>query len=514
MVLLGLAASAFNAGVIAVVHHAVTGGVAERGALGLAFVGLSLGKVLSAYASGRVADGYSHESVTELRREIMAKLLRVPYRQFERLGGARALSSLTHDVSALHNALEMSASATVNAAVLIGGAVYLGQLSGRALLAMLLLFAVGFAVYRAMSRRTRALLREAGEQHSRLFAHFESLTSGMTELKQNAARRKALLDGPLLATTEQMLDLGMRAHARYLFAQSVNNLLVLGAIGFVLFLLPIGSGDQARVVSGYVLTGLYLTGSLSGLLRLMPTYTAAGIALQRIAELGVQLGEAGGEPNADPEARPTFTSIELRDVTLRYDEQRAFELGPITLALVPGELLLVTGGNGSGKSTLAKLLCGLYAPDSGEVRWDGRVVGADDRDAYRQLFSVVLSEFYVFDRLYGLRKEGLDARARDWLERLRLTEVVSVHGGVLSSRDVSRGQRKRLALLTALLEDRPIYLLDEWASDQDSEFKEIFYRELLPELKRRGKTLVVISHDDRFFELADRRLRLVDGRSG
>jgi putative ATP-binding cassette transporter len=89
---------------------------------------------------------------------------------------------------------------------------------------------------------------------------------------------------------------------------------------------------------------------------------------------------------------------------------------------------------------------------------------------------------------------------------------VQVEHGRLSSRDVSRGQRKRLALLTVLLEDRPVYVLDEWAADQDSEFKEIFYRQLLPELKRRGKTLVIISHDERYYGLADRRIHLADGR--
>lgn len=511
MAVLGAAASGFNAGVIAIVHRAIEAGP-ERATLGLAFLGMCIGKVLSAYLSGRVADGFSHESMTELRREVMRKLLTVPYRDFERIGSARALAALTTDVTVLHSALELTANATVNAAVLAGGALYLGYLDLRALAAMLLVAAAGFALYRAMSRRTRALLMHARDQNSRLFAYFESLTAGMAELKLNAARRKALLDGPLLATTEDMLALGMRAHARHLFAQSVNNALVLGAIGFVLFLLPVGEGEQARVVSGYVLTGLYLVGPLSGLLRLLPAYTSAGIALQRIEQLGVRLGEAGHEPSADPELRAEFRSLELRGVTLRYDEQRAFTLGPIDLRLEPGELVLVTGGNGSGKSTLAKLLVGLYAPDAGELRWDGRLVTAEQRDAYRQLFSVVLSEFYVFDRLYGIAPDAVDERARQWLARLGLADTVQVVEGALSSRDVSRGQRKRLALLSVLLEDRPIYVLDEWAADQDSEFKEVFYRELLPELKARGKTLVVITHDERFFAIADRCIRLQDGK--
>ncbi|HMI93434.1 MAG TPA: ABC transporter transmembrane domain-containing protein, partial [Polyangiales bacterium] len=268
---LGAVASGFNAGVIAIVHRAIEGG-GERTALGLTFLAMCLGKLVSAYLSGRVADTYSQKSMTELRREVMRKLLAVPYRDFERIGSARALAALTSDIAVLHSALELTASATVNAAVLIGGALYLCYLSWHALLAMLLLCAAGFALYRTMSVHTRALLVEARDQSARLYGYFESLTAGMAELKLNAARRKALLDGPLLETTESMLALGMRAHARHLLVQSANNGLVLGAIGFVLFLLPVGRGDHTQVVSGYVLTGLYLVGPLSALLRLLPAY--------------------------------------------------------------------------------------------------------------------------------------------------------------------------------------------------------------------------------------------------
>jgi putative ATP-binding cassette transporter len=87
-----------------------------------------------------------------------------------------------------------------------------------------------------------------------------------------------------------------------------------------------------------------------------------------------------------------------------------------------------------------------------------------------------------------------------------------VRDGVLSTVDLSQGQRKRLALMTAYLEDRPIYLFDEWAADQDPVFKEVFYLALLPELKARGKTVIVISHDDHYFHVADRILKLDYGK--
>ena len=513
LAVLGIAAAGCNAGLLAVIHKALAAqGQGSPRELALTFVGLGLGKAFTAYVSGRVADSYSHESMAELRRELIAKLLLVPYLRFERLGGARAYAALTTDVMLVNSAVQASAGLLVNCAVLVGGAAYLLYLDPRALAVLSVLGLVGFAIYRAMSGRARAMLRLARGEYDRLLSHFRALTEGAKELKQHAARRRAFVDGPLLETTERLLAHELEGNGRYLLGQAVNSLLVLAMIGIVLFALGGEHGMSGGVASGYVLVGLYLTGPLASVLRLLPQFASAEIALTRIAEVGVALGSTSGEPSADPSVRPSFASIELRAATHRYEDEGGFALGPISLRIAPAEILFITGGNGSGKSTLAKLLAGLYEPQSGELRWDGHPVGHATRDAYRQLWSAVFSEFYLFDRFYGLPAPDLDTRARELLQTLDLAHVVQVEGGALSTLDLSRGQRKRLALLTALLEDRPLYLLDEWAADQDPEFKQIFYQRLVPELKRRGKAVIVVTHDDRYFGVADRVLELRDGK--
>jgi putative ATP-binding cassette transporter len=505
---LGIAGAALNAGLIAVVHRALQS-AGPRRELAIAFVALALGKAISAYASGRIADSYSQASIAELRRELITRLLAVPYQRFERLGAARAYAALTTDVMTVNAALQATANGLVNAAVLAGGAAYLLYLDARAFGALLLLGVAGFAVYRAMSERARALLRKARAEHDRLFAHFHALTDGVKELKLHAGRRHAFLAGPLRETTDALLEHSIRGNSRYLLGQAINGLLVLAAVGVALF--AIGDGDGNAVASGYVLAALYLTGPLASLLRVLPVFAAAEIALQRIADAGVQLGrDAEIEPGAAAGSCSTFASVELQQVTHRHDEHTGFALGPLSLSIAPAEIVFVTGGNGSGKSTLARLLVGLYEPSAGEVVWDGATVTAARRDAYRQLFSAVFSEFHVFDRLYGLAAADADARAL--IADLGLQRVVQVRDGVLSSVELSRGQRKRLALLTALLEDRPIYVFDEWAADQDPAFKQVFYRRLLPQLKQRGKAVVAITHDDRWFDVADRVIELRDGQ--
>ena len=189
-----------------------------------------------------------------------------------------------------------------------------------------------------------------------------------------------------------------------------------------------------------------------------------------------------------------------------------FKLGPLDIEFYPGSVTFLVGGNGSGKTTLAKLLVGLYAPESGEVILDGEPVSDRNRDRYRQCFSAIFSDFHLFESLLAIQRSDLDEAGNRLLQRLHLQHKVKGSNGAFTTRALSQGQRKRLALVVACLEQRPFLVLDEWAADQDPLFKEVFYRELLPELKAQGKAVLVISHDDRYFHLGDRLLKLEEGR--
>ncbi|MGH7330558.1 MAG: ATP-binding cassette domain-containing protein, partial [Polyangiaceae bacterium] len=209
-----------------------------------------------------------------------------------------------------------------------------------------------------------------------------------------------------------------------------------------------------------------------------------------------------------------WATLELRGVihAFRSEDGRPFSLGPIDLTFKPGEVVYVMGGNGSGKTTLIKLLLSLYTPEAGEILVDGRAVAAEDVAGYRERFAAVLADYRVFEELYGVASTTRDADARALLERLSLADRVQVREGAWSTRDLSEGQRARLALVAALLRDRSIYVFDEWAAHQDPEFKSVFYESILPELKARGKTVVAVTHDDRFAHLADRIVRLEEGK--
>jgi putative ATP-binding cassette transporter len=248
----------------------------------------------------------------------------------------------------------------------------------------------------------------------------------------------------------------------------------------------------------------------------LPQLSRANIALQTVTDLGFAL--TSDKPEDLTEAAVPVNELqklELKALTHTYkreNECEDFAIGPVDLVIERGELLFITGGNGSGKTTLVKLITGLYMPETGHIHLNGRLIDEHNVEWYRQHFSVVFSDFYLFEHLLGLSKHDTEIQAQHYLEELKLSQKVKVANGKLSTTELSQGQRKRLALLTAYLEDRPVYVFDEWAADQDPYFKNIFYMHLLPELKARGKTVIVISHDDRYFDVADRIIKLSDGQ--
>ncbi len=261
--------------------------------------------------------------------------------------------------------------------------------------------------------------------------------------------------------------------------------MALGLLDAGAFAVPAVMPVPRPVLTGFTFAILYMVGPVQVILNSMAQLSRAVTAIDRVEQVGGEL--AASAPVAQPPLPAaeggTWHSLELDGVTHSYHNERdgsTFTLGPVDLSFRPGEIVFITGGNGSGKTTLAKLLTGLYTPESGVVRLDGRPVDGAGVEGYHALWSTVFSDFHLFESLLGLARDTLDADARRTLEELQLDHKVTVEGGKLSTTSLSQGQRKRLALLTATLEDRPIYLFDEWAADQDPHFKSVFYHELLP----------------------------------
>ena len=516
-IIAGIISGATSTGMLAVINASLRRNGPSTGTLIWIFVALCLLLPLARFTSEWLLIRLGQGSLLELRMRLCRQILATPLRRLEEFGASRLMSSLTDDIPTITNALLAIPLICINTAVVIGGLIYLGWLSWPVLLMVLVFMAVGIATYQLPVIKAIKFIHAAREHTEALFRHFRALTEGTKELKLHRRRREVFAEDVLKTSATAFRRENVKAATIYSAAASWGQTLGFVVVGLLVFALPSWYAFDLQVMTGYVLVLLFVITPLQVVMNTLPNLSRANIAVARVEELGLSLTKFANEEKTSPhnDLPATWDSLELREVMHNYpseEKDEGFMLGPIDLTLRPGELVFFTGGNGSGKTTLAKLLLGLYAPESGEIRLNGIPITDENRDHYRQMFTAVFSDFYLFDSLLGIESPQVDEQALEYLKQLQLTQKVQVNDGVLSTTNLSQGQRKRLALLTAYLEDRPIYLFDEWAADQDPLYKQVFYYELLPELKARDKTVLVISHDDRFYEVADRIIKLDYGK--
>lgn len=520
-IIAGIVAGIANAGFIAVINTALTGGFSARRELIWIFATLCVILPASRFLSSILLSRLVQTARAEIELQLCHRVLSAPLRRIEEIGTPRLLAALTDDVGTIAQAFGNIPVLLRLIAVVVGCLAYLGYLSWWLLLIVLATLIVAALTYQVPTKLGRNRFHMSRELSDVLFQHFRGLTEGVKELKIHRQRRHAFTVQHLEPTARARAHYRISAQTVFAVGESWGQVTAFLILGLLLFALPAFRIVDLTTLTGYVLGFLYILTPIEAILGRLPEMSQAMVALQRLEQLGLRLDEgtdvnesaSRGERPADGETR--WSCLTLAGVTHEYynqKDERSFTMGPIDLTFRRGECVFIVGGNGSGKTTLAKLIMGLYLPESGEVRIDDEPIDGSNLEKLRGLFSVVFSDFYLFDKLLGLDRPNLPAETQHYLENLQLQSKVKIEAGILSTVNLSQGQRKRLALLTAYLEDRPIYLFDEWAADQDPYFKEVFYLELLPSLKARGKTIIVISHDDRYYETAERIIKLDAGK--
>lgn len=490
------------------------------------FVALAFAQFVLTIIPGILATQVAERTGADLRLRLCRQILRTPLRQLEETGNHKLLATLTQDIQNITMACIQIPQVCVSIGVLIGCFLYLGQLSSTMLTALIVLVAIAVVSIKLLEARAQVFMKRARENFDALVKTFTSLAEGMKELKLHRRRRETFFNSTLAVNVGQLKQNNTKAFTTYAFVSGWGTVLYFIVVGLLIFILPDFDRRIDRAdLTGYAIAVLFMRSYVIGLMVLLPYFAQAGVSLRKLEDLGFALSQFAGDIDNDVKKAETapFKTLELKAVTHSYYRDREdgnFVLGPIDLTLHSGEAIWIVGGNGSGKTTLAKLLTGLYVPASGEIRINDELVTDNNRDQYRQNFSALFTDFYLFENLLGLSENGqdnngdakLDAAAHAFLNQLHLDHKVKVKDGQLSTLELSHGQRKRLALLTAFLEDRTVYVFDEWDSGQDPIFKKVFFLEVLPELKARGKTIVVISHEDRYYHLADRIVQLEFGK--
>lgn len=444
---------------------------------------------------------------------ISAKLLGARLQFIERMSRGELSEQLSANVGIVSGATAELGNALQSLTVSVLMLVYISWLTPSLLVPLLLVLGLLLFVYIARSRLVSSLMWEQFDERVGFIDRITDLIHGAKELRLGRARARAAHEHFVESSAtlrDASTDYNAQWHdnARFL---TLNSYLILAVVAFAL---PTFTDLPHGRLLQLFLALLYMLGNLQTALTHLPMFIDAEQVLARLELLERRLdeeGDASAREIAELLELPKpwageLGPLELRAVEYSYASrggEPGFHLGPIDLRVEPGEVLFIVGGNGAGKSTLLKLLTGLYTPTAGSLHLGGRRVSSARLASYRELVSVIFSEVHLFTRAYG----QLDADpelVEQLIEQLQLGDRLEFAEGAFSTTKLSRGQTKRLAMVRLLLDDRPIVVLDEWAVDQDPEFRRYFYVRLLPDLRARGKTVIVVSHDDRFFDHADR----------
>lgn len=479
----------------------------------------------------------TNEVTFDIRAYLINKLIRTPFQKFEKIEDGKVVTTLNTDTTVIANSANIYINFISNFITIFSAFAYMMTISVIATVVVFGLILLLAWYYYYISSRARVYLEDARSTMNKYTGLINGLSKGFRQLSIHWAKKTAYKD-EMIAVSDKYKRTSIGASFKFLNATIIGNSFIMIVLGALSIVVPhISSDINTFIVISFVMVLLYIIGPINLVLGSVQQITAVNVAWGRVAALIREINptvvkklsfwkmmdtitagkNAGHDLSASPPLKKVRT-IAVRGLGFRYKTDDAgkqqsgehgFALGPLDLEIEAGETVFIIGGNGSGKSTFMNLLTGLYAADEGEIRINHEPVEAGQLGEY---FSVVFSGTHIFQKIYGNSLTGREEEAAEFIRRVKLEEKVSIQGDSFSTVDLSGGQRKRLALLECYLDNRQIFLFDELAADQDPEFRKYFYRELLPGLKAIGKTIIAVTHDDHYFDVADKVVKLDYGR--
>nr|WP_256489749.1 cyclic peptide export ABC transporter [Pleionea sp. CnH1-48] len=449
----------------------------------------------------------------DYRLQFYKQITEAPISAIEKIGSSKLIASINLDVPRVVMGARVFPALLVNGVSLMGMLGFLLYLNASVFKLVILSIICGVIAYQIPMIFGRKIFTRARHIRDDLQEGIRGLVYGAKELKINDEKKKAFFEEVLIQHENDILKNEKTAHTIVNATASFGELLSFFVIGLVSFVFVNYHAITQEELVGVIMALLYLIGPMAIILNSIPQLTVAFVSVRKINQLLKEIPQE--EVSLEVGASPAWSQVSFDDVVFRYDakeDESGFGIGPVNFTLNKGEVTFIIGANGSGKSTLSKLITLHYLPVSGNIKFGDEALNAETTATLRQNISAIFSDYFLFDRLLIALTPEMEEKAQHYLEKLHLSSKVSIKNKRFSTLSLSDGQRKRLALLVAYLEDKELYLFDEWAADQDPVFKRVFYRELLPELKQKGKAIVVISHDERYFDVADHLLIMDQGK--
>lgn len=464
----------------------------------------------------------NHENVTAaqklvylLRLKIVSLVLRSNFSDLKSVGKNDIHIAVTRDTQVISQSIIGIVSLGQSVAMVVFSLIYLATLSWIASLFILIFLFVSTALFIRLHARTSVDIKNSYADESNAFEYLLEFLSGFKEIKMSSQRAKSLI-GDLVLAAKKARDSRTVAMIQIGGILGYVQVILYVAVGMIIFAVPVFTENFSDVVQKVATTSLFVLGSLQTIMFSLPMLITADQSATQLLKLVSTLEKLNRADYLTRTHRDysAVRKIQLHQVQYEYvsnSDIHGFDLGPVSCTFESGKTYFIRGQNGSGKTTFMNVLLGLYQPSSGYISVDDQLLEQPSDGPYRDLFAVVFSDFHLFNKLYGISQDRLkDGEAL--IDLFQLKDKLSLHEGRFNTVELSTGQRKRLGLIEALLEDKQFLILDEWAADQDPEFRRYFYQVLIPYIKELGKTIIAISHDDKYFDHADEIITLYEGK--
>ena len=455
--------------------------------------------------------------IKKVRTRITNKIRQSELLFFENIEKSHIYTRINQDTNFISQSALLIINSCQSALILVFCLFYIAWLSKVAFFITVGAIIAAVIIYLMYRKEVNHLLQGITDKETELFESLTHIVDGFKELKVNRRKSDHVFTHfkDISDSTEKIkIKTGIAFVTDFVYSQTFFYIL----IAILVFLLPMFIDTYSEVIIKLVMAVLFIIGPVEMVVGVIPVLARANVAVGNLYKLEELIDKEGGiipqTEQAPFQPIESFREIRIDKATFNYkdkDEKVLFHLGPIDLSIKSGEVVFLVGGNGCGKSTLLKLLSGLYYPSSGALYLDDDVLSKPIYPSYRELFSLIFADFHIFDRLYGFGEVDTK-KVNDLIKLMELDKKTQYVDGKFTETNLSTGQRKRLALIAAFLEDKPIYMFDEVAADQDPEFRAYFYNELLMDLKKRGKTVIAATHDDKYFHVADRVLKMEYGK--
>lgn len=456
----------------------------------------------------------TEKALRNVRVRIADKLRYTEFRFIEQSNRNDWYIRLTQNTAVISDSIVRVISAGQGGILIVGCVIYILWISPLSFLLAFGCLGLTAFMYISHGKKTRQQLLLAHKKESVFFDTLSHFLDGFKEIKLNRAKRNDLFN-EIQKTSVEAEQINVVVGNLEVIDWLVVRLGFYTLLPLLAFVIPAIYGEQNEHIYKIIAAILFIIGPTTTLANTIPTFVRVNLALDDFQSLEQEIDSAThGVDDNDLPAWQNFSELQFQELCFSYydnEKQAVFSSGPNNLTLKKGELLFIVGGNGSGKSTLLKLLTGLYYPSSGAIYRDSDLVNDNNYPSYRELFSTIFTDFHLFNRLYGLA--NVDKEKVDFLlKEMDLDKKTSYSSeGYFTKTNLSTGQKKRLAFIAAILENKPILIFDELAADQDPNFRRYFYETVLPDLVEQGKTVIAVTHDEMYFHCADRVLKMDNG---